>query len=395
MLSQMSDQLMKSSMPVTSLDEKSNPSKPQSDDKPDSSIENSSSETVIVVTATQASAAAAATTEAPSTSTNGSSSSSNKQHQWSTSSKNKFKLLRQSASVFAEAFEQPSSLFRRGRSREKRSGARRLLERLQKSSSEPSSSPNSLSRSIEEIETAAPRTESSDEQADYVPPEYKLLSSPVKEKSMKTSGRSSSRKSLQETASKSITSDTAAGNENNPVLEPILEENRQQQQQAGATSQQMQSGKMESDKKGQQEEEEEVANILGIHVHNLDRKIKSNQLIPHPLVKVHVMDCRTGRYLDKKHPSRSVVSYYENSSNQIHYILPVMTQACDLVQYIRYPRAAIWEELLLYNEDYEYFMSNNVLFLFEVLQIRSLILFSCLFPVYSPDLYICLLPNRY
>lgn len=114
-------------------------------------------------------------------------------------------------------------------------------------------------------------------------------------------------------------------------------------------------------------------NIFGIHIHNVNRKLKYTKPVLHPVVKVHVINVTTGKYLVKMHPKRNVVSHYETSrlniSNgqlQIDYILPIMTQPCDLVKHIRYPRAPIWEELLLYNEDYEYFLKHEVILFFEV-----------------------------
>jgi len=109
-----------------------------------------------------------------------------------------------------------------------------------------------------------------------------------------------------------------------------------------------------------------IENILGIHVHNTDKKLKCGRLVFHPVVKVHVMDSLTGKYLSKKHPTRKVVSYYENLNKPLSYVLPLMTQPCDLVTRIRYPRFPIWEELLLYNEDYNHFLRDGVILLFEV-----------------------------
>lgn len=111
--------------------------------------------------------------------------------------------------------------------------------------------------------------------------------------------------------------------------------------------------------------------ILGIHIHNTDRKLRSSskcKSIVHPVVKVHIIDSSTGVYLVKKHANRDVTSFYETSSgnNKLNFILPVMTQKCDLLSRIRYPRYPIWEELLLYNEDYSYFLRENVIIFFEV-----------------------------
>lgn len=116
---------------------------------------------------------------------------------------------------------------------------------------------------------------------------------------------------------------------------------------------------------------EHSCNIFGIHIHNTDRKLKCSKLVVHPVIKVHVIDSLTGKYLKKLHPDRNVVSYYENKSDQdgIDYIMPIMTQPCDLLKHVKYPRAPVWEELLLYNEDFDYFLNNRVILFFEVTQI--------------------------
>ena len=127
----------------------------------------------------------------------------------------------------------------------------------------------------------------------------------------------------------------------------------------------------------------EKSNILGIHIHSTDRKLKCSKLVVHPVIKVHVIDSLTGKYLKKLHPRRNVVSYYENKHSDldgIDYIMPLMTQPCDLLKHARFPRAPVWEELLLYNEDFDHFLHNKVILFFEVTEKALFISISCNFP---------------
>lgn len=44
----------------------------------------------------------------------------------------------------------------------------------------------------------------------------------------------------------------------------------------------------------------DAGRVLSITVHRADR-LKTDLSITHPLVRVHVMDCETGKYIDKQH----------------------------------------------------------------------------------------------
>ncbi|RWS05523.1 jouberin-like protein, partial [Dinothrombium tinctorium] len=112
---------------------------------------------------------------------------------------------------------------------------------------------------------------------------------------------------------------------------------------------------------------ETESDIFGVHIHNTDRKLKTSQTVLCPAVKVHIIDSKTGNYLLKRDANRNVVSYYENKNEKVNYIMPMMTQPCDLVNRIRYPRYPIWEELLVYNEDYSHFIKEDILIFFEIL----------------------------
>ena len=221
-------------------------------------------------------------------------------------------------------------------------------------------------------------------------------SSPVHQGSRSLVSPSSSPQHLNKPSVRAISLTSISGNDN--LLAPIIEENNAQPsselktslsnqeretsplkdvRNTGSDLKDSNQGKSSSNtRQSMKEETFDAENILGIHIHNTDRKLKCAKVVLHPVIKVHVIDIKTGKYLRKKHPRRNVTSYYENHNriSSLEYIIPIMTQPCDLVQYIRYPRAPIWEELLLYNEDYDYFLRNEVIFLFEV---KDLLFFAC------------------
>ncbi|NWH57786.1 AHI1 protein, partial [Geococcyx californianus] len=112
--------------------------------------------------------------------------------------------------------------------------------------------------------------------------------------------------------------------------------------------------------------------LLGVHVHRSDR-LKNDLLISHPIVKIHVVDQRSGLYVKKDHSRRKVSSYYEQE--QTEHILPIMTQPYDF----RRSKSTVpeWEEQVIFNERFSYFIQNNeespqIILFFEVLDILGL-----------------------
>ncbi|XP_032238499.2 jouberin isoform X2 [Nematostella vectensis] len=112
--------------------------------------------------------------------------------------------------------------------------------------------------------------------------------------------------------------------------------------------------------------------IFSVTIHRADR-LKPDLSILHPLVRVHMVDMDTGKYIKKSEKDRNVTSFYESESN-VDYILPVMTQPFDfkknkcLVPY--------WEEVLLFNEQFSYFLGKQesdpkVVILFEIVDFLS------------------------
>ncbi|KAE8739066.1 hypothetical protein FOCC_FOCC015445 [Frankliniella occidentalis] len=108
--------------------------------------------------------------------------------------------------------------------------------------------------------------------------------------------------------------------------------------------------------------------IIGITVHRCDT-LKIDSFIQHPMVRVHILDTKTGVYLKKSQSSRNV-SYFQESTN-VDYIQPLTCQPCKFQD----PRSLtpIWEETLLFNEDIKHILQPHspILILFEVLDCVS------------------------
>ncbi|XP_055120834.2 jouberin isoform X7 [Symphalangus syndactylus] len=107
--------------------------------------------------------------------------------------------------------------------------------------------------------------------------------------------------------------------------------------------------------------------VLGVYVHRSDR-LKSDFMISHPMVKIHVVDEHTGQYVKKDDSERPVSSYYEKEN--VDCILPIMTQPYDFKQLKS--RLPEWEEQIVFNENFPYLLrgsdeSPKVILFFELL----------------------------
>ncbi|XP_021176678.2 jouberin isoform X2 [Fundulus heteroclitus] len=107
--------------------------------------------------------------------------------------------------------------------------------------------------------------------------------------------------------------------------------------------------------------------VLGVFIHRTDR-LKTDLLISHPMVKIHVVDETTGQYAKKEDCHRHVSSFYE--SENVDHILPIMTQPFDFKK----NKSIIpeWQEQILFNERFGYFVQQTdaaprVLLFFEIL----------------------------
>ncbi|XP_071381606.1 jouberin isoform X1 [Centroberyx affinis] len=112
--------------------------------------------------------------------------------------------------------------------------------------------------------------------------------------------------------------------------------------------------------------------VLGVYVHRTDR-LKTDLLISHPMVKIHVVDEITGQYVKKEHSDRPVSSFYEQEN--VDHILPIMTQPFDFKK--NKSTVPDWEEQIIFNERFGYFVQDNdesprVILFFEILDFMTM-----------------------
>ncbi|XP_037342644.2 jouberin [Pungitius pungitius] len=107
--------------------------------------------------------------------------------------------------------------------------------------------------------------------------------------------------------------------------------------------------------------------VLGVFVHRTD-PLKTDLLISHPMVKIHVVNEITGQYVKKEDCHRPVSSFYEQDN--VDHILPIMTQPFDFKK----NKSIIpeWQEQIIFNERFGYFVEQNdesprVILFFEIL----------------------------
>ncbi|KAI4885132.1 hypothetical protein NFI96_020038 [Prochilodus magdalenae] len=112
--------------------------------------------------------------------------------------------------------------------------------------------------------------------------------------------------------------------------------------------------------------------VLGVYVHRTDR-LKTDLLVSHPMVKVHVVDEITGQYVKKEDSHRRVSSFYEQEN--VEHILPIITQPFDFKK--NKSTVPEWEEQIIFNERFGYFLQDNeecpqVILFFEILDFISM-----------------------
>ncbi|MBN3324302.1 AHI1 protein, partial [Atractosteus spatula] len=112
--------------------------------------------------------------------------------------------------------------------------------------------------------------------------------------------------------------------------------------------------------------------VLGVYIHRTDR-LKTDLMVSHPMVKVHVIDETTGKYVRKENSKRPVSSFYEDE--KVEHILPIMTQPYDFKK--NKSTMPEWEEQIVFNERFGYFLQENeespkVILFFEVLDFMSM-----------------------
>nr|XP_006825179.1 PREDICTED: jouberin-like [Saccoglossus kowalevskii] len=114
--------------------------------------------------------------------------------------------------------------------------------------------------------------------------------------------------------------------------------------------------------------------VLGINIHRTD-SLKTDLYLTHPVVRVHLVDLETGKHVTKQTKGRPVTYFYEKENDKVDYVLPMMTQPFDFKK--RRSMIPAWEELLLFNENYSYFIQlkedyPKVIVFFELLDFISM-----------------------
>uniref|UniRef100_A0A8C7T2A8 Jouberin n=1 Tax=Oncorhynchus mykiss TaxID=8022 RepID=A0A8C7T2A8_ONCMY len=112
--------------------------------------------------------------------------------------------------------------------------------------------------------------------------------------------------------------------------------------------------------------------VLGVYIHRTDR-LKTDLLVSHPMVKIHVIDEMTGQYVKKEDSHRPVSSFYEQES--VEHILPIITQPFDFKK--NKSTVPEWDEQIIFNERFGYFLQDNhegprVMLFFEVLDFMTM-----------------------
>ncbi|XP_053701244.1 jouberin isoform X2 [Synchiropus splendidus] len=112
--------------------------------------------------------------------------------------------------------------------------------------------------------------------------------------------------------------------------------------------------------------------VLGVYIHRSDQ-LKTDPLISHPMVKIHVVDDLTGQYVRKEDSHRPVSSFYEQDN--VDHILPIMTQPFDFKK----NKSVIpeWQEQIIFNERFGHFVQQGsegprVMLFFEILDFISM-----------------------
>uniref|UniRef100_A0A674DNS9 Jouberin n=1 Tax=Salmo trutta TaxID=8032 RepID=A0A674DNS9_SALTR len=112
--------------------------------------------------------------------------------------------------------------------------------------------------------------------------------------------------------------------------------------------------------------------VLGVYIHRTDR-LKTDLLVSHPMVKIHIIDEMTGQYVKKEDSHRPVSSFYEQES--VEHILPIITQPFDFKK--NKSTVPEWDEQIIFNERFGYFLQDNhegprVMLFFEVLDFMTM-----------------------
>ncbi|XP_073431961.1 jouberin isoform X2 [Dendrobates tinctorius] len=109
--------------------------------------------------------------------------------------------------------------------------------------------------------------------------------------------------------------------------------------------------------------------VLGVYIHRSD-KLKTDLMVSRPLVKIHIIDQKTGEYVRKETSSDAVLSFHDQESNE--YVLAKCTQPYDFKRLKTLTPE--WDEQIIFMEKFTHFLhikedSPNVIIFFEILDL--------------------------
>ncbi|XP_075718618.1 jouberin isoform X2 [Rhinoderma darwinii] len=109
--------------------------------------------------------------------------------------------------------------------------------------------------------------------------------------------------------------------------------------------------------------------VLGVYIHRSD-KLKTDLLVSRPLVKIHIVDQKTGEYVTKETSIDAVSSFHDQDKNE--HVLPKFTLPYDFKQL----KTLIpeWDEQIIFMEKFTHFLhfkedNPNVIIFFEILDL--------------------------
>ncbi|KAK9959675.1 hypothetical protein ABG768_009783 [Culter alburnus] len=166
--------------------------------------------------------------------------------------------------------------------------------------------------------------------------------------------------------------EVSVDNHTENILDDVVEEFKEDTVKPKVKKKKKQKEVIVEEEQAEQKQAFDDSLVLGVYIHRTD-KLKTDLMVSHPMVKVHVVDEVNGQYVKKEDSHRHVSSFYEQEN--IEHILPIITQPFDFKKNkITVPE---WEEQIIFNERFGYFLQDDddsprVILFFEILDFISM-----------------------
>ncbi|XP_077094982.1 jouberin [Siphateles boraxobius] len=166
--------------------------------------------------------------------------------------------------------------------------------------------------------------------------------------------------------------EVSVDNQTEKILDDVVEEFKEDTVKPKVKKKKKQKEVIVEEERAEEKQAFDDSLVLGVYIHRTDM-LKTDLMVSHPMVKVHVVDEVNGQYVKKEDSHRHVSSFYEQEN--IEHILPIITQPFDFKKHkITVPE---WEEQIIFNERFGYFLqeddeSPHVLLFFEILDFISM-----------------------